>query len=165
MRLLTGRFDFFSKGVTWASLNDSGNVPDSRDQLIIVVMGLIKISNKALRMFFGIGSRSHDADFIMIFLTSSSDAGSKLKRLFPILGFWTDGTSFTWFEKLARIFLIPSQNYFAKCSQKDFTLFDSGSAAAGVLCIILLMVSQRRRGFYRNFHLWDLKNIAIWPLS
>ena len=53
------------------SLNDGGNVPDSRDKLIIVVMGLIKISNKALRMFVGIRSRSHyfDADFIMIFLT------------------------------------------------------------------------------------------------
>ena len=36
-----------------------------------------------------VGSRSHDfdADFIMIFLTSSSDAGSKLKSLFLILGF------------------------------------------------------------------------------
>ena len=73
-------------------MNDSGNVPDSRDKLIIVVimvMGLIEISNKALRMFVGIGSRSHDfdADFIMIFLTSSSDAGSKLKSLFLILGF------------------------------------------------------------------------------
>ena len=69
-------------------MNDIENVPDSRDKLIIVVMGLIKISNKALRMFVGIGSRSHDfdADFIMIFLTSS-DAGSKLKSLFLILGF------------------------------------------------------------------------------
>ena len=102
-------------------MNDSGKVPDSRDKLIIFVMGLIKISNKALRMFVGIGSRSHDfdADFIMIFLTSSSD----------------------------RIVLILSQKYFAKCSQRDFTLFYSGSAAAGVLCKILLMVSQRRRGF------------------
>ena len=67
-RLFTGRFDFYSRGVTRASLNDSGNVPDSRDKLIIVVMGLIKIFNKALKMFVGIGSRSHDfdADFIMI---------------------------------------------------------------------------------------------------
>ena len=75
--------------MTCTSLNDSGNVPDYKDKLIIVVMGFIKISNKALRMFVGIGSRSHDfdADFIMIFLTSSSDAGSKLKSLFLILGF------------------------------------------------------------------------------
>ena len=38
---------------------------------IIVVMGLNNIWNKALRMFVGIGLRSHDldADFIMIFLT------------------------------------------------------------------------------------------------
>ena len=78
-------------------MNDSGNVPDSRDKLIIAVMGLITISKKALRMFVGIGSRSHDfdADFIMIFLTSSSDAGSKLKSVFLILGCCTDGTSFT----------------------------------------------------------------------
>ena len=64
-------------------------VPDFRDKLIIVVMGFIEISNKALRMLVGIGSRSHDfdADFLMIFLTLSSDAGSKLKSLFLILGF------------------------------------------------------------------------------
>ena len=68
-------------------MNDSGNVPDSRVKIIIVVMGFIKISNKALIMFVGIGSRSHDfdADFIMIFLTSSSDPGSKLKSLLLIL--------------------------------------------------------------------------------
>ena len=140
-------------------------------------MGLIKISNKALRMFVGIGSRSHDfdADFIMIILTSSSDAGSKLKKLFLILGFWTDGTSSTWFEKLARIVLILSQKYFAKCSQRDFTLFDSGSAAAGVLCKILLMVSQRRRGFSEFSSMkfekyWDLASVIrrlhkFWYLS
>ena len=89
LSLLTERFDFFSKGMTSASLNDSGNVPDSRDKLIIAVIGLIKISNKALRMFVGIGSRSYDfdSDFIMIFLTSFSDAGSKLKSSFFILGF------------------------------------------------------------------------------
>ena len=71
-------------------MNESGNVPDSRDKLIIVVLGFIKISNKALRMLVGTGSRSHDfdADFIMISLTSSSEAGSKLKSLFLILGFW-----------------------------------------------------------------------------
>ena len=64
-------------------MNDSGNVPNSRYKLIIVVMGVIKISNEALRMLVGIGSRSYDfdADFIMIFLTSSSDAGFKLKSL------------------------------------------------------------------------------------
>ena len=52
-------------------------------------MGLIKISNKVLTVFVGIGPRSHDfdADFIMIFLNSSSNAGSKLKSLFLILGF------------------------------------------------------------------------------
>ena len=83
----------------------------------------------------------------MIFLTSSSDAGSKLKSLVLILGFWTDGTSFTWFEKLARIVLILSQKYFAKWSQRDFTLFDSGSAEAGVLCKILLMVSQKKKWY------------------
>ena len=32
-------------------------------------------------------------------------------------------------------------------SQRDFTLFVPGSVAAGVLCKILLKVSQRRRGF------------------
>ena len=40
-------------------------------------------------MLVGIGSRSHDfdADFMMIFLTSSFDTGSKLKSLFFILDF------------------------------------------------------------------------------
>ena len=102
----------------------------------------------------GIGSMSHDfdANFIMIFLTSSSDAGSKLKTLFLILGFWTVGTSFTWFEKLARIVLIWSQKYFAKCSQRDFALFEHDSYKTPEIATELL---TRKSYFFKFSHFYS----------
>ena len=87
--------------------------------LIMTVMGIINMSRQFFNVLVGIGSRSHDFD---------------------------DGIFCTLSGNLERIVSILSTKYLEKRSQSDFTDVNSGRAGGGILCRMLFIKFQRRRG-------------------
>ena len=107
------------------------------------------MSRQFLNTLVGMGSRSHDFsdEFKISFLISSSDAVSKTFILDLIYVFCTCGISCTLSVYLERILAILSTKYLERWSQSDFTDVNSGRRGGGILCRMLFIEFQRRRGF------------------
>ena len=138
----------FSSGLTWASLKFWVNVLVSIEMLIMSVMIVINMSRQFFKTLVGMGSRSHDFDdeLKISFLISYSDARSKTLILDRISGFCTCGIFCTLSGNLERIVSILSTKYLEKWSQSDFTYVNSGRAGGGIICRMLFIEFQRRRG-------------------
>ena len=108
-------------------------------------MRVIIMSRQFFNTLVGMGSRSHDFDDELM-LISSSDARSKTFILDLIPVFCTCGIFCALSRNMERIVSILSTKYLEKWSQSDFTDVNSGRAGGGILCRMLFIEFQRRRG-------------------